>query len=153
MRCQLLDLSLLPRWRHGLATIATLGAIDFLPCMLLRFSHQRINGLVRFFDDLLHKRRKLLLVAIGLLSIRLDVDGGAHGKKVKASPSYRTATTIYLCCLPTLEGLTGAGRMRLAFEGKCNHNLIFQTSINFNLNVYLCCNGATQSFNRCPPLQ
>lgn len=150
---QLLHFSLLPRWRHGLATIAALGAIDFLPCMLLRFSYQRIDGLVRLFDDLLYKRRKLLLVAIGLLSVRLDVDGGAHGKKVKASPSYRTATTIYLCCLPTLEGLTGAGRMRLAFEGKCNHNLIFQTSINFNLNVYLCCNGATQSFNRCPPLQ
>ena len=153
MRCQLLHLSLLPSRGHGLATIATLGAIDFLPSMLFRFSNQRINGFVRLFDDLLNKRRKLLLVAIGLLSIRLDIDGGAHGKKVKASPSYRTATTIYLCCLPTLEGLTGAGRMRLAFGGKCNHNLIFQTSINFSLNVYLCCNGAPQSFNRCPPLQ
>jgi len=81
MSGQLLDFSLLPRWRHGLATIAALGAIDFLPGMLLRFSYQRINGLVRFFDDLLYKRRKLLLVAIGLLSVRLDVDGGAHGKK------------------------------------------------------------------------
>ena len=86
MSGQLLDLSLLPRWRHGLATIAALGAIDFLPGMLLRFSYQRINGLVRFFDDLLYKRRKLLLVAIGLLTVRLDVDGGAHGKKSKGKP-------------------------------------------------------------------
>ncbi len=36
------------------------------------------------------------------------------GHKKKASPFYRTATTVCLCCLPALEDLTGAGRKRLA---------------------------------------
>jgi len=35
-------------------------------------------------------------------------------KKKKASPIYRTATTVCLCCLPALEDWTGAGRKRLA---------------------------------------
>lgn len=31
-----------------------------------------------------------------------------------ASDLHRTATTIYLCCVPTLEESTGAGRVGLA---------------------------------------
>ena len=34
--------------------------------------------------------------------------------KKKASYLYRTATTAYPCCLPTLGGSAGAGRIRLA---------------------------------------
>jgi len=36
-------------------------------------------------------------------------------KKKMASDLHRTATTIYLCCVPTLEDSTGAGRVGLAF--------------------------------------
>jgi hypothetical protein len=31
-----------------------------------------------------------------------------------ASDLHRTATTTYLCCVPTLEGFVGAGRVGLA---------------------------------------
>jgi len=31
-----------------------------------------------------------------------------------ASYLHRTATTTYLCCVPTLEGFAGAGRVGLA---------------------------------------
>lgn len=31
-----------------------------------------------------------------------------------ASDLHRTATTVYLCCVPTLEDSTGAGRVGLA---------------------------------------
>lgn len=33
--------------------------------------------------------------------------------KKRASYLYRTATTVYPCCLPTLGDSTGAGRTRL----------------------------------------
>lgn len=36
------------------------------------------------------------------------------GQKKVASYLYRTATTAYPCCLPTLGGSAGAGRIRLA---------------------------------------
>jgi len=35
--------------------------------------------------------------------------------KKKASDLHRTATTTYLCCVPTLEESAGAGRVGLAF--------------------------------------
>lgn len=36
--------------------------------------------------------------------------------KKRASYLYRTATTVYPCCLPTLGDSTGAGRTRLTRE-------------------------------------
>jgi hypothetical protein len=39
---------------------------------------------------------------------------GFDEKKKKASYLYRTATTAYPCCLPTLGDSAGAGRIRLA---------------------------------------
>lgn len=35
-------------------------------------------------------------------------------KEKKASDLHRTATTTYLCCVPTLEESAGAGRVGLA---------------------------------------
>ena len=35
-------------------------------------------------------------------------------KKKVASDLHRTATTAYLCCVPTLEDFAGAGRVGLA---------------------------------------
>jgi hypothetical protein len=54
---------------------------------------------------------------------------GGKGNKKKASPLYRTATTICLCCLPALEDLKGAGRIRLAFGAKVKRFFRFQNLI------------------------
>jgi len=35
-------------------------------------------------------------------------------RRKKASDLHRTATTTYLCCVPTLEDFAGAGRVGLA---------------------------------------
>jgi hypothetical protein len=55
---------------------------------------------------------------VGLLSL----PGFRSGlkKKIRASPFYRTATTVCLCCLPALEDWTGADRRRLALGGESN---------------------------------
>ena len=39
---------------------------------------------------------------------------GDHVRKKMASYLHRTATTTYLCCVPTLEDSAGAGRVGLA---------------------------------------
>ncbi|ERI63605.1 hypothetical protein HMPREF1551_01096 [Capnocytophaga sp. oral taxon 863 str. F0517] len=41
-----------------------------------------------------------------------------------ASYLHRTATTLYLCCVPTLEDSKGAGRVGLA-DAKVQKNLLF----------------------------
>jgi hypothetical protein len=41
-------------------------------------------------------------------------------KEKRASYSYRTATTAYLCLVSHLEGSAGADRIRLAFAAKIN---------------------------------
>lgn len=47
--------------------------------------------------------------------------GYGNGNKKWASYFYRTATTQYPCCVPTLGDLWGAGRKRLT-HGKGNEN-------------------------------
>jgi len=55
-------------------------------------------------------------------------------KKV-ASDLHRTATTEYLCCVPTLEDFSGAGRVGLA---GAKVQLFYYTASFFEKNLYLC---------------
>jgi len=47
-------------------------------------------------------------------------------KEKKASDLHRTATTTYLCCVPTLEDSVGAGRVGLA-TANIQTNYIYAT--------------------------
>jgi len=52
-----------------------------------------------------------------------------------ASDLHRTATTEYLCCVPTLEDFSGAGRVELA---GAKIQLFYYTASFFEKNLYLC---------------
>jgi hypothetical protein len=56
-------------------------------------------------------------------------------KKKVASDLHRTATTEYLCCVPTLEDFSGAGRVGLA---GAKVQLFYYTASFFEKNLYLC---------------
>ena len=50
-----------------------------------------------------------------------------------ASYLHRTATTLYLCCVPTLEDSKGAGRVGLA---ECKGTKKIET--NNNISIFFC---------------
>ncbi len=58
-------------------------------------------------------------------------------KKKMASDLHRTATTTYLCCVPTLEESAGAGRVGLASANIQSFYILASDFESYKLHLYI----------------